>query len=419
MSRLERLPNLPKYSDKAVDCTVDSSIYQSSVSNGERLQYRDSLHSLPGHIKAELSINVHDSMDTGRASSVTKTEKATTLYHKAAPQASCPDLGDEIEFEYSEEDPRMSLPSTLKAELNLDLSVSTDSTMVSSGVEQSRKPQGKMHLHLQNKGVPEPKKTSVAQKTLDCKQGHCHGKVKVKVMTADQGGSRQEATADAGEIHNHGNRPANREHAAVDAHDDDDFIVNEEDDGDEMPLVDDGYHEFLDNLIKDPRFQPVPREKTRPKSAAGLPQLSKSMQPGKSKPRPQSAGKVVRPYSSVQSKVRASIEAGPPPRRWQRSSIAWGSYNSGELSKPSSLPAVQGQGHIQSRGVRVTKSQGEGLTGKGEGDGRRSTSGQRVRPRSAGSKPGLDHCNLSLYVVKCYSCYSVILHVRKCSALML
>ena len=56
---------------------------------------------------------------------------------------------------------------------------------------------------------------------------------------------------------------------------------------------------------------------------------------GQSRPQPQRK-------PSPASKVRASIEAPPPNRRWMRSSVAWSSYHPRELRTRSSLNFQQG-----------------------------------------------------------------------------
>ena len=313
-SRLEQAwKNEQRDVSPVVDSQDSAALCQSSdcVSENDRLLYNDGnpRDSLPPLMRAELSLNLRSSADSSM-SSVRRPGVNNGKPHKGV-QASCPDLGDDIEFEYSDEPWRKSLPNALQAELSLDLRVSTDSTAEHNNpnLKESKK---------KVLGVPPSdtrrRKMKVIQGQLK-KQGQGQlNEVKEEPEVVQQGGDDKE---------------------------DLDIIVDEEAGSDTE--VEEMMDEFVNNLRNDPRFHPRKASDIRPKTTGGVPQPSKSQMPIKSKPRPQSAGKS-RPYANVQSKVRASIEAEPPPRRWQRSSLAWSSYNSGELSKPSSLWDQGGEG---------------------------------------------------------------------------
>ena len=107
---------------------------------------------------------------------------------------------------------------------------------------------------------------------------------------------------------------------------DEDVMIDDEPCPDEEESSENIYHEFIEKLVADPRFQH--KKPDRPWSA-GLPAKSKSQS------RPRSAGNV-RPQSA-NSKVKAYVKTPPYKRHWERSSIAWSSYNAGELNTRSSL----------------------------------------------------------------------------------
>ncbi|XP_064600060.1 uncharacterized protein LOC135466488 [Liolophura sinensis] len=118
-------------------------------------------------------------------------------------------------------------------------------------------------------------------------------------------------------------------------------LTDEDEDGDELLGKEMGQGDaplsagLVNKLQADPRVVSVHCVKgpnsERKKSLKG-----KIKKPGNVKPSP---GRDKRfPQNQTPSIVRASIEAKPPKRHWMRSSIAWSSYNHGELSKDRSLP---------------------------------------------------------------------------------
>lgn len=85
-----------------------------------------------------------------------------------------------------------------------------------------------------------------------------------------------------------------------------------------------------DNL--DEAVDEVPAQ-TEDDSQPFLFRVMSHLKPSKSKRRPTSAGA----SKPVKSKVRQSVEEGGYKRKWERSSIAWSSYNARELNTSSSL----------------------------------------------------------------------------------
>lgn len=94
------------------------------------------------------------------------------------------------------------------------------------------------------------------------------------------------------------------------------------------------------------------------------------------------------PQNQAASKVRASIEAKPPKRHWMRSSIAWSSYNQGELSKDRSSPSQgrrRGQNTRQGLTSHSAQVQTDGLSSADSNEDSPLTSQlqQKKRPASA------------------------------------
>lgn len=345
-----RLEQAWKTEEKKAMVSQESGPNQSSdyVSDNERLVYNDVTNprkSLPNHMRAELSLNLRSSADSSLPSTSSAAQRQPNKPRRTV-EASCPDLGDDMEFEYNEEVSRKSLPNALKVELSLDLRSSVNST--------PEPPKENTSTNKPRKPLP-----SRSRQSQNMKQGQS------QMSTVDEKSEAPEVAFGGQVVHLEHGRNVNKEVVV----DEDGIFVDDDVEDDDVDIVD----EFVDLLRKDPRFKPTKQDVTRPKSA-GVPQPSKSLQPAKSKMRPQSAGK--RSFPGVQSKVRASIEAEPPQRRWQKSSIAWSSYNASELSKPSSLQIV-GQG--SGGDLRSSHDQGGG-----DRDVRRS---HPVRPASAGGRP--------------------------------
>ncbi|XP_013397291.1 uncharacterized protein LOC106164051 [Lingula anatina] len=114
---------------------------------------------------------------------------------------------------------------------------------------------------------------------------------------------------------------------------------------------------FLEKLHEDPRVKPVPK-----KSGDKL--------PSKSKPK------------AVQSKVKASIENEPYKRKWARSSLAWSSYNPGEIKPRSSLQPSPSPGRPSSaKGQR--RPQGKSSDSNVDTGSSTENIARRKRPSSA------------------------------------
>ncbi|XP_013397233.1 uncharacterized protein LOC106164026 [Lingula anatina] len=114
---------------------------------------------------------------------------------------------------------------------------------------------------------------------------------------------------------------------------------------------------FLEKLQDDPRVKLVPK-----KSGDKL--------SGKSKPR------------AVQSKVKASIENEPYKRKWARSSLAWSSYNPGEIKPRSSLQPSPSPGRPSSaKGQR--RPQGKSSDSNVDTGSSTENIAHRKRPSSA------------------------------------
>ena len=303
------------------------------VIESDRLLYNESPNprdSLPNHIKRELSLNLRCSVDSSAASSQCENSGVEDKPKKRKSKVVHGDMAEDIQFEYRKDKPCQSLPNALQAELSLDLRASHESS--DRGVSRN---QGELSSRVHVEKMKAPLPPEIVERELD--------------ELAPEDDEEEEADVD--------------------------FVAASMmlEDG-EASAVTAEYQDFVNRLINDPRFKPT--EKQRPKSA-GPQASSSSPQPTKSKGRPQSAGKAKK-YDNVQSKVRASMDAEKFPRRWQRSSVAWTSYNSGELSKPSSVCPSKSLSQPLMSKMKVNQR------GGGDGDANKSQP-VRARPASAGA----------------------------------
>lgn len=293
-------------------------------------------------LKAELSINLDAS--------------ANSLSHSQKQRRQVEDnlvkLSENIDFEYisisDQDSPKKMLSPELQEELTLDLASCLEASQCAAALKQKMESQNSQVKNTENKQEKcDTLKVPRVDVSLEATEGAVGGvdvgvgndKAVIKpVSLLDQVGDYVDVSTET--VNNH--LVAHQAGAIEQVYDD---IPIDDGEGGDLEESEDPYKEFLMKLKTDPRFKPS-KQTIQMKKMQGRPlSANTNLQPQKSQGRPQSAVQghpstsvsKSRPSSAV-SKIRASIEAEPTPRHWEKSSLAWSSYKHGEMSKSRSTP---------------------------------------------------------------------------------